>query len=396
MKARYFSRSGFTLIEIMVATVIMVILMGIIFQLTASMADIWRSSAGKIGAFQGARAGYEAMGRAMEQATLMTYLDYVDGANPPQPRDPSNANWSPANYARSSELHFLTGPAQELVPGANANNTQGHAMFFQAPLGLASDTATYAGLGELLNAVGFYVEYTDDRPVWPAFIQTIMGATPRYRFRLMQWVQPTERLGVYVSTRPTGATYNYSRDWFRTGIPNIGSTSVGAGQTRSRMIAEDIIAIILRPRLAEGDEDLLDDNVRNNSATGGRLAPSYRYDSRSWTNGYVSEGTVNLRTANFGSSSRRLVDLMRNQLPPLIDVIMVAINPKDADRLCRQTEIPEPLRIPSGLFQDANLLFEPAGNSDLEQLERQLAAAGVSYRIFRSTLNMKGAKWSVD
>lgn len=387
---------GFTLIEIMVATVIMVILMGIIFQLTASMADIWRSTAGKIGAFQGARAGFDAMARALEQATLMTYLDYVDNQNPPQPRDPTNPAWTPHTYARASELHFVSGPVQELVPGANAGNTQGHAVFFQAPLGVVKDTANLGQLNELLNAVGFYVEYTDDKSIWPDFIQAIIGSTPRYRFRLMQWIQPSEDFAVYSSTMPAGSTYNYSPNWFKNSMPNVGASSVSAGQTRPRMIAENVIALFIRPRLAENDEDVLDDGALNGSATGGKLAPTYRYDSRSWTAGYVPNGSVNLRTANFGSSSKRLVDLMRNQVPPLVDVVMVAIDPKAAERLGQETSIPSDLRVPAGRFELSANLFAPQGNSDLDAYEQQLQDANISYRVFRSTLTMKGAKWSAE
>jgi uncharacterized protein (TIGR02599 family) len=398
---------GFTLVEIMVATVIMVILMGIIFQLTASMADIWRSTAGKIGAFQGARAGFDALSRGLEQATLMTYLDYVNDDSIPQPRSAGATTFVPKTYARASELHFVSGPSRELVPGANANNTQGHAVFFQAPLGVVNDTAIFGELNEVLNAVGFYVEYTDDKGIWPNFIQGIMGSSMRYRFRLMQWIQPSEQFRVYQSTKPVGVAYSYNRDWFVSGIPNIGSTSVAPGQVRPRMIAENIIAIFIRPRFSAADEDLLDDGLINDSATGGRLAPSYRYDSRSWSaSGFPSAGPVNLRTAVVPGTSPplRLVDLMRNQLPPLLDLVVVAIDPKDADRLCRQESIPDVLRIPANTFDQrsatnaADFLFQPdgSGQSDVEKYEAQLGAAGVNFRSFKSTLTIKGAKWSIN
>jgi len=402
---------GFTLIEIMVATVIMVILMGIIFQLTASMAEIWRSTAGKISAFQGSRSGFDALSRSLEQATLMTYFDYVDAQVPPQPRASSNESFKPTRYARASELHFLCGPAYEpagpsrsLISGATANNVQGHAIFYQAALGLVSDTSEFGGLGELLNSVGFYVEYTDDKPVWPSFIQSMMGSTPRFRFRLMQWVQPSERFSVYRSSRPNGSDFLYDRSWFKDFLPEPGSSSITSLQTRSRMIAEDVIAVFFRPRLSDQDEDQLD-GAPNNSATGGRLAPTYRYDSRLWEKEFASAGgDPTLLSATFGPSSIALVDLMRNQLPPLIDVVMISIDPKEADRLCRQSEIPEELRIPSNTFHlrteanAADFLFNPdvSGQSDIEKYEAQLSAARVNYRVFRATLNVKGAKWSVE
>jgi uncharacterized protein (TIGR02599 family) len=107
---------------------------------------------------------------------------------------------------------------------------------------------------------------------------------------------------------------------------------------------------------------------------------------------------VNLRTATIpGTSGRRYVDLMRNQLPPLLDVVLVAIDPKDADRLCRQESIPDVLRIPPNTFHlrsqsDAADFLQ----NDIEEYEAQLGAAGVNFRTFRATLTMKGAKWSAD
>jgi uncharacterized protein (TIGR02599 family) len=401
------NQRGFTLIEIMVATVIMVILMGIIFQLTASMADIWRSTSGKISAFQAARNGFEAMSRSLEQATLMTYLDYVDNNTPPQPRPGQfSTNWAPSTYARASELHFVSGPATELLPASYSNATQSHAVFFQAPLGVASDTK-WQRLNQLLNSVGFYVEYTDEKPVWPQFIRDILGSQDRYRFRLMQWIEPTEKLSVYTYTKPAQTqnnSYSYSLNWFKNGIPNPGASPSG-NQTRARVIADNVIAVFFRPRLSIIDEDLLDNGTVDSSATGGLLAPTYRYDSRAWTNGFIVQGPVNLRTAMIpGTSGRRYVDLMRNQLPPLMDVVLVAIDSLSADRLCRQSTIHPTLAVPNGTFElrgqpnAANFLFNPdgSGSSDLEKFEAQLGNAGVNFRVFKATLTMKGAKWSVD
>jgi uncharacterized protein (TIGR02599 family) len=343
----------------------------------------------------------------------MTYLDYVDAGTTaggvPQPPDieyvqgpngkfPKKVDsFKPVSYARCSELHMLCGPSTELIPGATDNNVQGHAIFFQAPLGVAKDATTFGALNELLNAVGFFVEYTDDKPVWPAFIRDIMGSTPRYRFRLMQWVQPTEQFKVYDVTTPsekTNGKHKYSNEWFYRYLPEPGATSVPSSQTRARMIAENVIAVFFRPRLSEADEDQID-GPPVNSATGGRLAPTYRYDSRMWTNGYVDMAFR--ANATFAPGGPKLVNLWRNQLPPLLDVVLVAIDPKDADRLCRQESIPDVLRIPPNTF---HLRSQPNAadflQNDIEEYEAQLGAAGVNFRTFRATLTLKGAKWSAD
>jgi uncharacterized protein (TIGR02599 family) len=160
------------------------------------------------------------------------------------------------------------------------------------------------------------------------------------------------------------------------------------------MIAENVIAVFFRPRLSEADEDQID-GPPVNSATGGRLAPTYRYDSRMWTNGYVDMAFR--ANATFAPGGPKLVNLWRNQLPPLLDVVLVAIDPKDADRLCRQESIPDVLRIPPNTF---HLRSQPNAadflQNDIEEYEAQLGAAGVNFRTFRATLTLKGAKWSAD
>lgn len=388
----------------------MVIVLGIVLQVTSQVAEIWKKTTSQISAFQGARAGFDAMARALGQATLMSYYDYVDGQNPPQPRT-NASDWEPISYARASELHFLSGPSSELVPGANANNTQGHAIFFQAPLGVVKDPSRFRGLNNLLNAVGFFLEYSDDKQLWPAFIRNLMGTDTRFRFRLMQWIQPSEEFAVYTTTQPTSSQYRYSQAWFRNHLVELGFTGLNppAGRSRARPLGTNIVMLLIRPQISAVDEQRLIGPITDNRF-GGKLAPRYRYDSRSWAvqqggaGGSVDASLRNARLgggASSGSGDRlALVNLMRNQLPPLVEVVMVAITDNDAQRLNRQyqSNIPDELKLPPNTFHtrtgatlsNAADFFE----DDLKAYTDKLAAAGIAHRVFRSTVQLTGAKWS--
>ncbi len=68
--------ASFTLIEMLVTLGILVIVLGIILQLTNQISKVWQSSNSRIQTFQEARTGFEAMTRRLSQATLNTYYDY--------------------------------------------------------------------------------------------------------------------------------------------------------------------------------------------------------------------------------------------------------------------------------------------------------------------------------
>lgn len=401
---------GFTVVELLVASVVMVIVLGMVLQMTASVADVWKKTTSKISAFQGARAGFDAMARALGQATLMSYYDYVNGDVIPQPRN-GDATFTPMGYARASELHFLSGPSEGLVPGGNSNNTQGHAVFFQAPLGVVKSPGDFRGLNNLLNAVGFFLEYSDDKSVWPAFIRNLMGTENRYRFRLMQWIQPSEEFKVYESTKPSGSppAYRYNRNWINNHLVDIGFSGLTppSGKSRARAIGSNIVMMVIRPQISFVDEEELVGPITDNRY-GGKLAPRYLYDSRSWTVGADSvPGYNSLRTTRLGGASASstdslaLVKLMRNQLPPLVEVAMVAITENDAERLgATTTQIPEELRLPPNTFHTRT--GPTAANAadffddDLATYTAKLADNGISYRVLRATIQVTGAKWNRD
>ena len=64
------SRRGFTLIEIMVATVIMVILVGLVIQITSEVLKVWNRSSGKLAANAEARIAMELLTQDIETAVF--------------------------------------------------------------------------------------------------------------------------------------------------------------------------------------------------------------------------------------------------------------------------------------------------------------------------------------
>ena len=240
---------------------------------------------------------------------------------------------NPQKYVRQSELHFRTGP--KLL------GTSSHAVFFQAPASRTQDHANFGGLERLLNGCGFFIDYVTDEV--PSALATRI--TPRNRFRLMQWTQNTENLAVYNPSLAPEA-------WFQ------------QARTEALPIADNVIALILWPKLSDRD-----------SVTAG-WTDSYEYDSRA------------------GSLASQPVRM--NQLPPIVNVIMVAIDARSADRLgdSLKTVIDSAM---DGLF-DTLSTSDPRQNiqDDLAELEIRLKAEGISYRIFESAVPLREARWSKE
>lgn len=326
---------GFSLVEMLVALAILAMILAFIFGITQQVGTVWKNSSGKIESFQGARAAFESMTRSLGQATLNNFYDYDD----------PNA---PTAYVRKSALHFVCG--KSLVPGQVA-----HAVFFQAPLGY-TQAAAAQGLGTLLNACGYYVRYGDDLSR-PSFLAP---ATPRYRFRLMQYLQPAENLGVYVYA-PLGGANAYK--WFTADL-------AATPPANLYPLAENIVALVVLPALS-----ILD---RTASGSAAPLAPAYEYDT--------------LDASKAGAASA-------NQLPPLLQVAMVAIDEPSALRLGNGAAAPNFLQGPSGvLFTDSTRLGQ-----DLQALGNNLDAAPgnaagnrvrLNYRVFQSEVALRNAKWS--
>lgn len=301
-------------------------IMVVIFGLTQQAGNAWRSTSSKIEAFQSARAAFEMITETLSQATLNPYYDYADASGNSRSSliatSGTAANFVPATYTRFSDLHFVSG--KSLLPSQIT-----HSIFFQTPSGYSA-SSSFQQMDTLLNACGFYIVFDKD-PSRPAFLTT----PERYRFRLFEFIQPSEQLSVFASS--TGNA------WFT-------APATGASPPRAQ-IADNIIALIILPKASEAD-----------SAT--PLASLYEYDSRDAT-----------KPGNL------------NQLPPLVEVALVAIDEPSAKRL--ENGSAQPDFGTAGLFQQASSL-----DTDLKTLENTLIGKRLNYRIFRTTVPLRGSKWS--
>lgn len=246
-------------------------------------------------------------------------------------------------------------------------------------------------------------------PTWLSTALSYPATTPP-RFRLMEFIQPAENLVTYnftnkASTAPPWSgttTYNNSLNY----IANALSGAYAEGQVgtlaQNVVLADNIVLLIIRPRLEPQDEQTL-------AGTGGALAtaspnpitygpttagsiisPNYNYDSRAWWGGYPTLTFPTTRITNAAHAK-----LMRNQLPPIMDVAMVAVDSNSIIHLGNPTI----LALTSPLVpQTSGPYASPFTNS--ANLDADLAAFGgwlsfnhVRYRLFRASIQMETAAW---
>jgi uncharacterized protein (TIGR02599 family) len=332
------------LLSMAVLAVLVVVLASILNQTTTA----WRSARGKIEEFRQARDGFESMSRKISQSTLNTYWDYLDASNATRTTN-NSSTFVPARYARQSELRFISGPALAgTATGVPPRPT--HSIFFVAPLGEVENTA-YSGLQNLLNTWGYYVEYADDSKLRPNFV-TI---PTKSRFRLMELMQPSEAMTLYKYT--SGSSTYAGKEWFTDALDPSSAVPPSQASPPVHVLAENVIALVLLPKLTPQED-----------STGTLLSPAYSYDS-----------TVKRATAAINS---------KNQLPPVVQITMVAIDETSANRLTAADNTALQTKLGT-LFTDATRYA-----ADLATLEQYLVDKRINYRIFTTNVSIKGAKWS--
>ncbi|MEI6562315.1 MAG: Verru_Chthon cassette protein C [Verrucomicrobiota bacterium] len=333
---------AFTLVEMLVTTAIFLIMMVALLSMVDRVSWAWTYTRGKIQEFQQARDAFDVITRRLSEATLNTYYDYEDSQG--NTIQSGVTTFIPSTYARQSELRFLSGTGVAGT-GVAGEPRPGHAIFFQAPLGVSNPAS---GLENLLNTCGFYLEYSSNQKDLPALLPSSMART---RLRLYELIEPSEALRVYAYT--TGNSAYNGREWF--------SDSLNSALPPVEPVAENIIALVLLPQLSNADQIA-------GGYTDASLSPYYTYDS-----------TVRTGTAALNS---------RNQLPPVVRVLMVAISETAANRM-NDADYQALLQKLGGLFSNASQL-----STDMKALEDYLIGRRISYRIFNSNVAIKAAKWS--
>ncbi|MEM7144657.1 MAG: Verru_Chthon cassette protein C [Verrucomicrobiota bacterium] len=343
------STQGFSLVELLVSLAVLSLLLVLTTEMLSTTQDTWRNSKQRVSQFRDARIAFESITRNLSQATLNTYLDYYDKDGNPMVikyegsygrDDPLQ----PSYYDRYSELHFLVDYAPSLFRGEDVK-TPTHAIFFQAPLGDVRQRDLYGRLNNLLNGRGYFVLLGDDSNSVPDFISK--SRDPIHRFRLMEYRPPSEDNRIFSESIDAEAL-----DWFATDAAEL--------IRDSRMIADNVIALVIAPVSTTQD-----DPARH------LIAPDYVYNSR----------------------SKRHQRVQFHQLPPLVQVTMVAISEESALQygIDADTEAAE-------FVERSGRLFRKAADfdKDLKQLEEDLTELNIDYRVFSATVPIRGAKWSQD
>lgn len=316
----FWRSEAFTILEMLVSTVIVCILIFMMVSLVSQTSAIWQRSSDTVEAFQSARLAYEVITRNLSQATLNTYLDYDNEE-------------APSHYLRASDLAFVSGSCGTAgLPGTPGT---GQAIFFQALLGSTGNTTSLGGLDGLLNSCGYFVSYTTNVSI-PAHVSS---RDKTYRYRLMQLMVPAESNTIYRANQSSTAWYS--------------------GFTNSTYpVADNVIALVIRP-------------LDPAKSPGDILTNTYSYDSRRDATAIPQPATA-------------------NQLPPVVEVTMIAIEESAAKRL--ETGGQEPTVISdalSGKFQSPS-----AFQTDLGNLEKALNENRIPYRIFSSAVPIRESKWT--
>ena len=321
---------AFTILELLVAMAVLTLLLAVLLGAINQTSSLTSMAYEKISAFQGARAGFDLLTRNLSQATLNSYWDY----DPPPPA-------TPTRYLRKSELHFLIGKSGTgSLPGTVDT---GQAICFQLPAGRTTGS-TYGNLENLLNACGYFITYG---PVNTLPAPFPAPASPTYRYQLMQSIEPSESLGVYNTLAPSGA-------W---------ATNLAANATP---IAENIVYLAAWPRKAPAEDP-----------AGTSLTTTFSYDSRASALSSPQPETA-------------------HQMPPVVQITMIALNETSAARVCTKASPPMGITPPTGSTPASPVLFTTSSESqfaaDLLTLETNLAALGLSYRVFTAMVPIRESK----
>jgi uncharacterized protein (TIGR02599 family) len=353
---------GFTLLELLVSMAILAILMLVCTSAVDQTQKTWVYARSKVEQFREARTAFELITRNLSQATLNTYLDYYyQETNSNQP--PTSGTATPVGYVRQSELQFRTDFAWQLLgSNASASANPGHAVFFQAPLGLSLQDP---GLGSLLNARGYFIKYASDESDRPPFVAN-SGVAPRFRYRLFEYRPPSEQNASAGASFKGDTIYTDPTTWFQ---DDLTATSVA--------VADNVLLLLFSPRVS-------DDAAQATGKSPWWIAPNYRFNSLDRDNStaavdpvsVLSDGTLNQGT--------------RNLLPPLMAVTMVAIDEASAQHWndTRKNQAVDILGEAGAFFTD------PASySSDLGKLKSYLTDQKLNFRVFTATVILKNAQW---
>jgi uncharacterized protein (TIGR02599 family) len=354
----------------LVSLAILAAILLILAQMTSALRTAMVQTTSAVQEFEAAQTAFETMTRRISQATLNSYND-----TPPSAQYPSLTG-----YTRASELRFISGPSS--IAQTALNSVSGplfattspyhptHGIFFQAPLGIVSsgNTTTYGNLVELLNTCGYYIEWNSDVKLGipPTFIPAATYVA-RWRFRLMELIEPSDSLTIFKYTSGANASGNASlswtytqKDWFQ--------SAYSSGDARP--IADNVILLAFLPMVAPQNATTPSGGSADGTSLDLMNGSNYIYDSAP-----IASGTP---------------PVSQNQLPPMVYVLMIAVDESSFYRY--QMARANSSTCPSDLGVD-----NPGGNpgfltnatytsrqADIQAVESDLAAKHIKYRVFSS------------
>ncbi|MFO1485578.1 MAG: Verru_Chthon cassette protein C [Verrucomicrobiaceae bacterium] len=387
-----YARRGFTLVELLVSMTFLVVLMLVVTQVVAIVQRSWVRSNSRVSQFREARTAFDVLTRNLSQATLNTYWD---NEFDPLRTDAAGQKVTKAkSYVRQSELQYISGPTTQVLNGAagKADSYPGHAVFFQAPLGVTSlvaATGTQTNTENMVNLLcgrGYFVEWGDDKSFRPAFLDQVGSVPTRNRLRLMEYSPTAEMNRIYDSSlRPlvdSATGTNNGKRWFNEGNQAALKSVVQTNEevkTRAftRPIAENILALVISPQV---------ETTGNAGAKPYSIAPNYLYDSTLKVNPGASPGS---------SSSQGTQHL----LPPLLKVTMIALDERSGEFLSRSENDSmrkEVLQTVAGLFLNAASFDTELTGDDGKAgtVVALLLENKLNYRVFTTTIALRQARWS--
>jgi uncharacterized protein (TIGR02599 family) len=353
---------AFTLVELLVAMTAVSILLLVCTSALDQTQDSWLRARSSVDQFREPRIAFETISRHLAQAELNTYWDYYY-AETESNEAPEDVSASPSAYVRHSELQFQSGSAPELIGGAAPpSRYPGHAVFFQAPLGLSQN---HPGLGNLLNARGYYVEFGSDDADKPPFIVE-RGLPAKHRYRLMEYRPPAEHSQAAGGSFQGNTIYTKPADWFRQDL-----------STSSRVVAENILLLLVSPR-----------GPQSSGSVAGRepwwIAPRYDYDSLDCDNS--SRNVEGIRMRDDGTADQGTQHL----LPPIVELTMVAIDEPSAQRWTESRK-----NSPVSILQDSGAAFANVVDEvrDMKKLKDYLVQQKLNYHVFTASVALRNARW---
>jgi uncharacterized protein (TIGR02599 family) len=280
---------------------------------------------------------------------------------------------TPTQYLRMSELHFITDQTSRIFQEAGVSGLQtvGQSVFFQMPGGIV-ERSDNRPKESLLNVIGYYIEFGSDADYLPA--PTTGSAKPRYRYRLMEVLQPAERNLIYESTCELDGSsglpvYTHDLRWIK-------ALNLNQASATKNPLAENILILALLPKLSP---------LQGSGGAANTLSQDFSYDSRDWEK----------------PSGGPLHPLWRNQLPPIMELVMICVDEPSAlkmEKLYGGSNGSQPPAEAAEFRAAVNLATyfqNPLEISkDIAEIEKGLGKLGLNYRTFRTDISMDGSKWT--